>query len=545
MPFDLSSIINDPTFQTGLGLMGAANPGNPSLSMAYKLLRDRQIQDTQNKRAEAMMQMEQQRTSLYGQQVQAQQLKNEMLQRRQVIGMQLLKQLGVPIEALTGDQGQQAPAGMPAPAAPDAPPEAQAPAGPSVTTSPVVEHTVEGTPLAPQAAGPQVQYGKHGTPVSILDNLMQTESGGNPMAIGPPIPGSNERALGPFQFLPSTIKMLKDQGITFNPFDVAQSRDAADYLLQRNLQQNGGDWNKAIAAYGGFKTKDPTAYVNKVMAGSPEQQARQHQEMVAENDRLAQLEAQAQQARKLQQGAGIMQWMNGDDSGLVEAAKATGPNLDIEKLRQGQQQISQGERRTQVLEHQEQRKTLEQTTKLNSEASKSVAAYQSLVQNNDVLRASIDKLRSDPNLKYVLGRGGLLPKEAVTIINPEWGNTIDEINQVVSTRINNILQNIRQNAVNGAAGFGQFQKFEHDMLGDIDSLKRTRTPEAFRGKLGEVEMKLDAFEKQVANTIKNTYGSDVPSAYEGLPPGSRYMGIDKQTNKPYYRLPDGTYKLRK
>jgi hypothetical protein len=101
-----------------------------------------------------------------------------------------------------------------------------------------------------------------GTPSTLLDNLRQTESSGNATALN-----KDTKAMGPYQFLPETTKMLHEQGIKFNPFDEQQSRAAADQYLQILNKKNNGDWNKTLADYGGFKTKDPSGYIAKITKG--------------------------------------------------------------------------------------------------------------------------------------------------------------------------------------------------------------------------------------------------------------------------------------
>lgn len=131
-----------------------------------------------------------------------------------------------------------------------------------------------GTP-APQAAAPAASAGpsgagafdptkSYGTPPQLLDNLQSEESSGNPLAVN-----KTTQAMGPYQFTPSTVAALRQQGVKFDPFDPQQSRAAADYYLQQLKQQNGGTYEGALKAYGGFKTADPTAYINKAMAGVP------------------------------------------------------------------------------------------------------------------------------------------------------------------------------------------------------------------------------------------------------------------------------------
>jgi len=126
-----------------------------------------------------------------------------------------------------------------------------------IEASPSADSTPKAVTLPP--FDPTKSYG---TPPKLLDNLKQTESSGNSYAIN-----SDTKAMGPYQFMPQTIASLHQQGIKFDPFDPQQSRNAADYYIQQLAAKNGGDINKAMASYGGFVTKDPSAYVGKVMAG--------------------------------------------------------------------------------------------------------------------------------------------------------------------------------------------------------------------------------------------------------------------------------------
>ena len=102
----------------------------------------------------------------------------------------------------------------------------------------------------------------YGTPAKLLDNLEMVESSGNPLAVN-----KESGAMGAYQFMPTTVEMLKKQGIEFDPFDKQQSREAADEYISKLAARHGGDYEKAMADYGGFVTKDPTEYVGKVMKG--------------------------------------------------------------------------------------------------------------------------------------------------------------------------------------------------------------------------------------------------------------------------------------
>lgn len=119
-------------------------------------------------------------------------------------------------------------------------------------------------PAAPSGGGGGFRAvpSKGTTPPALLDNLRATESGGNSFAIN-----KQTKAMGPYQFMPETLAEMTKAGISFNPFVEEQARDAADRYITMLAQRHGGDYRKAMADYGGFVTKDPTAYVDKVMKG--------------------------------------------------------------------------------------------------------------------------------------------------------------------------------------------------------------------------------------------------------------------------------------
>ena len=114
--------------------------------------------------------------------------------------------------------------------------------------------------VKPVEFSPEKSYG---TPPKLLDNLGMVESTDNPYAVN-----KDSKAMGKHQFIPDTAAMLNKQGVKFNPFDEKESRAAADYYIQQLVKQNGGDYYKALAAYGGYS--DPskaTGYINKILNG--------------------------------------------------------------------------------------------------------------------------------------------------------------------------------------------------------------------------------------------------------------------------------------
>lgn len=102
----------------------------------------------------------------------------------------------------------------------------------------------------------------YGTPTKLLENVIQTESSGNPLAVNP-----TSGAMGVGQFMPETVAMLHKQGVEFNPFNAEESRAAMDYYISQLHKEHGGNYVKAMKAYGGFKTKDPEKYLDKVLEG--------------------------------------------------------------------------------------------------------------------------------------------------------------------------------------------------------------------------------------------------------------------------------------
>jgi hypothetical protein len=114
----------------------------------------------------------------------------------------------------------------------------------------------------PPQANPTASKGSALITEELLDSLKRTESGSQKFALN-----KDSKAMGDYQFIPSTVKMLHEQGYEFNPFNPKQARDAARHYLT-TLVEKTGSLDKALAAYGGHITKDPTAYVNKVIGGT-------------------------------------------------------------------------------------------------------------------------------------------------------------------------------------------------------------------------------------------------------------------------------------
>src|ERR1700761_1928640 len=81
----------------------------------------------------------------------------------------------------------------------------------------------------------------YGTPTAMLNNLENQESSG-----GKNLVNAKTGAMGPYQFTPSTLAMLRNQGVKFDPFDPQESRAAADWYIQQLKQQNGETYQGAL-----------------------------------------------------------------------------------------------------------------------------------------------------------------------------------------------------------------------------------------------------------------------------------------------------------
>jgi len=123
----------------------------------------------------------------------------------------------------------------------------------------------------------------YGTPAKLLDNLKQTESSNDPYAVE-----KNTKAMGSYQFEPDTVALFNKNGAVFNPFKDEEARAAADYYIQQLVKQNGGDYNAAMAQYGGIKKTDPTPYLSKVLNGV-DLSKQQTQQQAPINDPLSNL----------------------------------------------------------------------------------------------------------------------------------------------------------------------------------------------------------------------------------------------------------------
>jgi Transglycosylase SLT domain len=138
------------------------------------------------------------------------------------------------------------------------PSEFNAPAAPAAVPS-----------LAPQPTNPQdveklvrAHAVRLGVDPNLAAGVARTESSFNPAAKNP-----DTGAAGVMQLMPQTAKSLGVNNIN----DANENTEAGVRYLKQLLDKNKGDTRAALAEYGGYKTKDPTDYINKVMGISGNQ----------------------------------------------------------------------------------------------------------------------------------------------------------------------------------------------------------------------------------------------------------------------------------
>jgi len=164
----------------------------------------------------------------------------------------------------------------------------------------------------------------------ILDRLKMVESSGDPYALN-----KESKAMGAYQFMPEQVQTMHKQGIEFNPFNEKESRAAAKSYLEKLVKEK-GSVEKALAAYGGFVTKDPTAYVNKVLQAptTPQTKASQQTAQATSSDPLEAFfsgkQVQAPQAAPMQEseaggGRGSYAGFNAEQKGIAEGQSTRGP----------------------------------------------------------------------------------------------------------------------------------------------------------------------------------------------------------------------------
>lgn len=558
---NFNDLIADPSFQLGASLLGQS--GNPN-AMASAFANMRAINQLKQERELAQQRLAQegsyqqgeldlgkQRNSIAEKQYarendMTQQQINNML-RQQMMQQNFFRaiapRLGLDPSLFAMPQGGQQPMQPPSPQAPPIPPAAM-PGGEPPRFVPQLPGgaQIEQIPTPPaqpfRGGNPAQSYPTSATPASILDNLAQVESSGNPRAVNP-----QSGAMGMYQFMPSTVAALRKQGVTFDPFNPQQARQAADYYLAQ-LYSKHGSWEKALADYGGFKTKDPTNYVSRVMAGTaapPAQQTgAQAQPMPNQGLDLAQIGAAAAMMG-IPGGSGLievgkMQQPQNVPAGSYQRNPVTGETnfvgdpyrehtLKNEDTRLGleQQRLGMEASKNQREAAQSTLALAEGNRKLTREYATDTMGYQNMMDKLDSVQHLAQDTLSSPGLKYNTGGYGALGIGRIP--GTEAHNAFVNIEQLKSKMKIELMQELKSLSKSGSTGMGQMSDAEGKTLETYwANLDRAQTEPQMRKAITEIANWARGAQQRYTQQYGTIYGKDaqdvITRATRGAPLGA-------------------------
>jgi hypothetical protein len=517
--FDLDALINNPTFQTGLGVMGAANPRS-GLMDAYKVLNSSTMQQAKLKEEASQREMEkrrmgimEQQANLYGRQVTGQETANAIKQRELELatqkqqGMQQL--MPVLIESIS---------------------KRFAPKGQTQPQGEMIQLPGQQQPV-PMPSAPQGFF---------RDKLLPIEAGIDEKTgvfrVSP------KGAIGPAQVMPQTAP--EAAALAGLPFDDQRYRTDKDYNIALgqayfdkqlqtygNVPQAAAAYNagpKAVAdaidrakkfgnpnAWLSFMPKETQAYVQKSTGysggGIPQQLTAQG--LVQQHE--AEMEAYKMQKAQI----GLMQFASGDhEKGLAAINDALKPDLEGSKLLLQEQGIRNDERRTNIAAQAEQRQQAQETriadaaTKERDE--KRADAQLTVQQYDDQMQTAHDlanRLRNHPGLKYITGRfAGSLP--AALVPTSEGLEALTLLEQLKGITFIQGTLAIRQASPTGAGVGNQSNQEGTKLESSVARLNRIQDTESIKKALEEFEQLTQRARGNVRGAYEKGWGQklDLP-----------------------------------
>lgn len=561
MAFDFAKLLADPTFQFGASLMSGARQPN-SVANAFAASNAQADKVAALKQAQAVQQS----------QIAQNQMELQLAQRKFEMQQQFVK---AHPEIFGGADGS--PAG------------GVSPFGGGAQTSPVNSpQTFEPAPQvappmqAPSAAQPialggaPTALGNGRVTRALLDSLAQVESSGRAGIVNPA-----SGAAGMYQFMPGTTAQIRKRNPSFDPFNADMARAEAQRMLINLTQKNGGSLEKALASYGGFVTKDPSAYIAKVMRGAGMTPGALQQ--VAQTQPQPQMDAQAPAAPgqvPLSQGSPIPVGGGMSNAGLdmiraaagagvigfpgaaqlMEYGKALAPqNVAAGSYQRdpatGAMQYIQDPMASARLKHEGQRIAMEQS-KMNadaiSNATKSaqeerkmamderrtnatvekqtndtavkkegdISGYQEVATSMDRLKDTVSALLKHPGLPANTGLTGMAKLYNVTQEGRDANALLDNVKNklVIDT-----LMKMKAVSKNGSSGFGALSEKEGTRLETyISNLSQAQSLPAMKKALRDILTFADQSKSALGDRVKNTYGADalkIPTGAAGASGG--------------------------
>lgn len=577
MPFDVNKLLQDPAFGLGASILG--NTGQPGV-VGNALMNMQRINDLKRQREldTQHMGIEQDRNNMERERTAAQteNYKSEAKLREAQMAQELRKQrmqenffkalapsFGVDPSMFAdpgGDPTQQPQAPQQNPAQP--PQQPQNGPIPGTTMGPVPPASMPGgmrpralVPLVPMLPGHAHIEGIQpaedkkfqgmtsrymnrtgaGIPPEIMDGIERTESGGNPNAINP-----QSGAQGAYQFMPQTVDMLRKQGVNFDPFNKQQSRNAAEFYLTQLADKRGGDLRAALADYGGFKTKDPSSYIARVMGGATSPPAResgaQAQPMANPGLQMAGLGAlggmmgipgaagliqygQMQKPENVPAGSYQRDPRTGETNFVGDPYREQGLANDQQRIGLEGQRVANDTRKTDVEIGKLGSEAQQQALKMQQSKAQGIQSYRAISQNLDMLDKTVGTLLNHPGLERNTGWQGALGLGKVP--GTEGHDAQVKLDQLKSQQMIEVLKALKSESANGGSGFGQLSEREGDTLrGYIANLDKAQTLPSMKQALKDIQDWTKQSRSNFTEQFQNVYGSSpAPQQQQQAPAG--------------------------
>lgn len=571
----IGNITNDSQFQTGIGLMGASRPSDPSMMQAFNVLQAMRENRAAQEKAQAdaayrQAQSEQARehAKLYGQQVAAQKRKVDMQQRQQEMVTPLIQSA---LQQFGGGGGMNTPQ-------------------PSI-----------GGGMQPQSLqAPQIPTAPPSNTFSVADTFVADIEGGyvpNDGGKGPTNFGVNQFAnpdVNVRNLTPETASQLRKQrywdaiGADSLPqptamvaYDAAinQGQDYAKKLLEKTggdptlmLYQRREDYRK-LAASSPLHEKSLKGWESRLNKLADMLKT---QDVSSGASGTSYPAPGADPSRALSVAAGAIQ-ATGDDpaEGLKTIAGALKPEVmqpgafvrdargnlsrvpnpedqarlgmersrlgyEGQRVQQSAQQVQQGERRLNIDERTAQRVQTEATQKMTAARATDFGQVQSVLDSSRQLSEAAEGIYKSPALSRITGPMSLIPNYP----GSPAANVKADLEALGSKVLLSTITALKALSANGSTGFGQLSNIEgQHLINSVASLKESQNDVQMRERLAVVIKAANTVQDRAVEVYEKTHGS---SPYEGLPVGTRPVRDPKngaqaksRNGRPLLKLPDG------
>lgn len=587
MPFDINSLLQDPTFGAGMGIMGAGSPVNSPMARAYANLSAQRKQMLDAELQRAQIAQDTQRTNLYGQQIQQQTRANDMAVQRQQAMMDFVKRLQGAMPGQMGGGVQpgmpQLPAGQPGPTMPS--PQGMPPAGgPGMPPG--------GPGMGPQGPAPSLQAPPQPPSVQTppappanfgwADQFVKKIEGGlnpNDAGKGPTNFGINQTAnpdINVKGLTPDQAAQIRQQRYWLPEFDKLPPAASA-IAYDASVNQGQGYARDLLSKTGGeplLMLYQRLQDYKKLAAGNP----LMAQQLPAWKDRLNQLSQHVQttpstlaapdsslpqapgtppgqmplhKQLELQAGGLLTATSDKPEDGLkmliggmtpdyegqrtalatnADARDAQRLQLERFKAQLAAQDTQTRGRTATVAEHRETREAAQQDTTQATNKATYWKTAATTGANLDLLSNKLSELSQHPGFEGIYGAAGAFPN----VPGGQAANAEALRTSVIKQQAKETLQSIREGSKSGGA-LGNVSDNDVNLLETaIVNLDKSQSAKEARTRIGELQQQMARVRNISIEGYERTYHE---SPIAGLPSGSRYVGTQK--GKAVYRTPDG------